>query len=136
MKNRRRLLLALTAAASSLVMPAAPVHALPHCGGTWINYARCTFEAPGGAFAISGTATEGEQGPRTTGSVKVRVYVEVAGLQHTLGGCANHGVTPVTCTTLVETQFEGYPHYCEVSGTRRGTYACADPPRLPAPSVG
>jgi hypothetical protein len=135
MKRDLRYLLALAAAAPSVVAPASPAHAAPGCGGAWTNYAVCAFEAPGGAFVISVTAADGEQGPGTIGSVSVRAYIVIAGIQHNLGSCANRGPTPVTCSALVNTRFTGHQHYCEVFGVRSGTYACVDPPRLPAPDL-
>lgn len=129
MRKRQRLLVAF-AAGITLAVPAAPAHALPYCGGTWTNYARCSFEAPAGAFAITGTATTGVEG---FGEVSVRVFVEILGVQHTVGDCTNRGSVPVTCSAVVDTDFDGFQHYCEVYGERSGTYLCADPPRLPLP---
>lgn len=129
MRNRHYAM-AVAAVGALLGVSAAPAQALPYCGGTWTNHALCTFEAPAGAFAIKGTATDAGEG---RGEVSVRVYVEVAGVQYTVGSCANRGPTPVTCTTVVDTQFDGLVHYCEVFGEISGTYLCADPPRLPLP---
>ncbi|HWL34853.1 MAG TPA: hypothetical protein VNQ77_01545 [Frankiaceae bacterium] len=129
MRKRQQLLVAF-AAGITLAVPAAPAHALPYCGGTWTNHALCSFEAPAGAFAYKGTATSGPEG---RGEVSVRVFVEVAGIQYTVGSCANRGAIPVTCTGVVDSDFDGFQHYCEVFGYNGGTYLCADPPPLPLP---
>lgn len=126
--RKRHVLRATLAAVALLGVPAAPAHALPYCGGTWTNHALCTFEAPAGAFVIKGTATTAGEG---RGDVSVRVFVQIGGVQHTIGSCANRGPVPVSCSAVVDTPFDGLVHYCEVFGYQSGTYLCADPPRLP-----
>lgn len=130
--RRRHRLLAATVAGAAVAVPVAPAHAVPSCGGTWTNYARCTFEAPAGAFGVSGTATSDGEGEQEA-EVYVRVFVEIAGIQHTVGGCARQGVSPVSCVAVVDTDFNGFQHVCEVYGADGGTFLCADPPRLPVP---
>ena len=117
------------AAAMTLVaVSGAPASALPYCGGTWSNYARCTFEAPAGAFVIQGTATTGTDDVL---QVSVRVFVEVAGVQYDVGSCTSRG-NPAHCEQVVDTPFDGRTHVCEVYGPgSAGTYLCADPPPLP-----
>ena len=126
MRARHQLLAG--AAAALLTVPAAPAHALPYCGGTWANYARCSFEAPAGAFVIKGMATADGEGQA---EVSVRVFVEIGGIQYTVGSCTRRGASPVTCRAVVNTDFDGFTHQCEVYGDDEGTYLCADPPRLP-----
>lgn len=131
--KRRLHAMAAGAAAALAAVPAAPAQALPYCGGTWVNYARCGFEAPAGAFVIKGTASVDGEGSRQA-EVSVRVFVQIAGVQHTVGSCTRRGRSPVTCTAVVNTDFDGLTHQCEVYGDDGGTFLCADPPRLPVGS--